>query len=228
MADTVDEIAKIPAFMLKKNWKNAASLMNEWFSADGNSNPERGTPDVDIIRMDTWVLTFQRARDVYEAMVRERIWMNDSSQKQIRLLLQRKGLLRSKGATKFGNLSAPMQVIHADQINVRQVVLGSLAPITDPLDDMFGALGRFNIDISVEGVVASLPAGGYQVSIVKVGFYIRDKYDFNGDQTLDIGTSARGKCRSCLGLDIRRSAIKHFAIGVQRTSAVETFTSTLT
>ena len=49
----------------------------------------------------------------------------------------------------------------------------------DPLDDMLAALGRFNLRMAVSGYVKEKCA-----FITSVGVYVRDSYDFVGDQSL--------------------------------------------
>ncbi len=104
------DITKIPGIMRSKTWLNAARLMDSWFSRPSGVAPAYGPPDTATIRMDTWVLRFPRARQVYDQLIRERVWA------------------------------------------------GSVAPA---------------------------PGGArFQVTITEVGIYIRDSYDFNGDQDL--------------------------------------------
>lgn len=182
MADVVDQLTKIPGFMRAKGWNNGAALMDEWFAGAPNDKPDQGSPDTTTIKMDQWVLTFARAKEVFDAMVREKVWMNDAAKQALKLVLRRKGLL-GPVISRFGNLSAPAAMVHPDQINFRVVGAG-MAVYLAPLDDMYAALGRFAIYCAAQGQVSPLGPKQHQISIDGVGFYVRDSYDFNGDQDL--------------------------------------------
>jgi len=80
--------------MRKHGWGNGAKLMETWFSGPSAIAPAYGWPDTATIRMDSWVLTFPRARSVYDRLMRERIWANPDAQREIAAMLSRKGLLR--------------------------------------------------------------------------------------------------------------------------------------
>jgi hypothetical protein len=70
------DITKIPGIMRNKSWRNGARLMETWFSRPRATAPAYGAPETATIRMDTWVLAFPRARQVYDQLVRERVWAN--------------------------------------------------------------------------------------------------------------------------------------------------------
>jgi hypothetical protein len=53
------------------------------------------------------------------------------------------------------------------------------------LDDMSAALGNFAFRVAVAGGVTPIPrTQRFEVIIAEVGVYVRDSYDFNGDQFL--------------------------------------------
>src|SRR5207253_5067166 len=64
--------------------------------------------------------------------------------------------------------------------------------LLNDLDDLFGALGNFSIDLAAAGIVVpKTEAVGalrvvkrHQVEVTHVGVYVRDTYDFNGPQYL--------------------------------------------
>src|SRR5438132_4088193 len=92
--------------------------------------PKYGLPDTTTIQMDSWVLTFPRAKKIYDQLMKERIWMNAAAQGEITKLLRRKGLLMP-ASRAFGNLAQPVQLQDDDYINYRVVSFG----LSD-LDDM--------------------------------------------------------------------------------------------
>ena len=85
----------------------------------------------------------------------------------------------------FGNARTLHKTAH---INTRTVGKNFADKLSDPLDDMYCALGAFGIHVVGAGIVTPLDPkaglGTHQVKIDKLGFYIKDTYDFNEDQPL--------------------------------------------
>ncbi len=161
------DITMIPGIMRSKGWNNGARLMEEWFAAPANADPSKGTPDTTTIRMDTWVLTFPRAKEVYDGMLSEKIYCNDPAK---RLIVKK---LKTEG--KLGTARNSFQVISNER---------SVGSLDDPLDDMFAALAKFTFQILVKGFVAPKSPSEHVVTIEEVGVYVQDSYDFNGPQNL--------------------------------------------
>jgi len=151
----------------------------------------------------SWVLGFGDAKDVYDKLMRDQIWANAAAQKAIASVLKRKGLLSSNAKVSFGDLSRSAEDIDVDYINFRSVYTSL------PLDDLDAALGSFTFHVAVAGAVEPIwsppssakktPAAksgqkagaeperkitGRQVTVTEVGVYVRDSFDFNGDQDL--------------------------------------------
>lgn len=154
--------------------------MDSWFSRNVNIAPKYGLPDTTTLAMDSWVLTFPRAKKVYDQLMKERIWQNEATRLEIAKMLRNKGFLVPNVCfyRSFGNLSLPVQVQDDDYINQR--VLG----MSSDLDDMAAALGNFVFNVVIAGHVSSDKVSGYKVEISEVGVYVKDSYDFNGDQFL--------------------------------------------
>ena len=110
------------------------------------------------------------------------------AQRLITKTLRAKGLIAPR-ITSFGNLFALVSMVDADQINFRQVSHTDYEKATDPLDDLYAALGAFEIMCAIEADVVPLGTPGkgqmqHRVDIKRVGFYVKDKFDFNEDQPL--------------------------------------------
>lgn len=176
-------ITNIPRIMRRHHWINGARLMENWFSRPAATAPGYGPADTSTIQMDSWVLTFPRANQVYDQIMRGRIWVNPAAQRTIAATLRRNGFLTigGNGTRSFGNLTRPVETLDADYINFRAVATPHLA-----LDDMTAALGDFVFRVVVAGTVAARRPSGYLVTITEVGVYVRDSYDFNGQQFLGI------------------------------------------
>jgi uncharacterized protein DUF6402 len=193
----LSDVTKIPLIMRSKGWVNGARMLEIWFSRPRSAYPAYTTPDTTTIRMDSFVLTFPRARKLFDKMVSERIWSNRLAKAQIETMLRNKGLLAG-GQRSFGNFNASVALLDKDYINHRAV--GGLLDF----DDLRAALGDFDLRVLVSGVVGPLPppppkpqpdAGaapaaapaappGFKVEIREVGIYVRDSFDFEGFQYL--------------------------------------------
>jgi hypothetical protein len=206
MAKEDVDITRIPGFMRLKGWHNGARLMERWMGLPANDRPASGTPDIETVVMRTWVLTFERAKKVYDQILRERIWSNEAARKELVKILKRQGKLTAQ-KTPFGNLRRRVPEIDRDYVNFRTV--GS---VWDSLDDMFAALGKFTFRVAVAGYTDPIipppppskdggakPDAGpppapkeWNVVIEQAGIYCVDSYDFNGDQSLGYWNFEKG------------------------------------
>jgi len=73
-------ITKIPGVMRTHKWVNGAKLMKKWFEGSPNNKPRMGLPSTDIIKMN-WVLTYPRAKNVYDTLIKEKAWVNAAAKK---------------------------------------------------------------------------------------------------------------------------------------------------
>ncbi|MCC6126980.1 MAG: hypothetical protein IT426_18635 [Pirellulales bacterium] len=179
------DITIIPSIMRRKNWLNGARLQDIWFSQPANASPAAGTPETQTIRMDSWALTFSRCKQVYDAMIRNRVWRSEEGRKNIGKWLSQSGRL-SMQRQSFGNLNQSVPALNREFIYESPV--GSLF---DSLDDMYAALGKFNLRVVVAGSVSGLTMptvssrrSRFLAQIDRVGIYIFDSFDFNGFQPL--------------------------------------------
>jgi hypothetical protein len=94
-------ITDIPNIMRKNGRLSGAILMESWFSRPAVAYPSYGPADVTTIRMD-WVLSFPRAKEVYDRLLNERIWAVGAGRREMIEMLDRKGLLNA-GPAPFGD-----------------------------------------------------------------------------------------------------------------------------
>lgn len=180
------DITLIPGIMRNKNWNVGATLMETWFSRPVAVKPAYGNPPV-FVKMD-WALKYGATKDTYDAIFNDKIWANDAAKKEIRKSLNSAGLLGA-ASKEFGNLTKSAPDLENDYINYRAV--GSYLYYYydyyyySGLNDLTAALGRFVLRVCIAGSVApTTVTGTYQVTVKQVGVYIRDTYDFEGDQDL--------------------------------------------
>jgi len=170
-------LTNIPRIMRHHGWANGARLLETWFNNPVTTAPVYGPPETSTIRMDTWLLTFPRARRVYEQMIRERVWANDAARMQLRTVLARTRILGSTGT--YDPLPLPTPDVDPLAINFRAVSFGF-----NELDDLSAALGNFVFKVAVAGDLARTSAGRTQLTVRHIGLFIRDSFDFNGTQFL--------------------------------------------
>ena len=198
-------LVEIPRIMREKKLIKGAEIMEHWFSGkpfampatwkSGQNAPDPRTISLahineTIITMD-WALGFPRAMALYSEL-KNAVFGNlkqsslKASQLELFNNLKRDGKF-TKNAEQFGFGSA--RALHKTaHINTRTVGTNFSDKLSDPLDDMYCALGAFDIHVAGAGTVTPLDVkagnGTHQVKINKLGFYIRDTYDFNKDQPL--------------------------------------------
>lgn len=171
-------LTNIPRIMRHNGWANGARLMDIWFSRSPAIMPSYGPPDTSTIRMDSWALTFDRARSVYDAIHSGRIWANPAAQGRIATVLRSRTLLGA-AATRFDDTAGPPDHVHDWHANFRVVSNSGMTSI----DDMDAALANFAFYVVIGGSAAP-SSGRHRVTIETVGVYIMDSYDFNGSQDL--------------------------------------------
>jgi hypothetical protein len=188
--DTLAElIPQLPRIMRKKGWLRAAALMERWQHNPANNDAKRGTPDIHTVSM-IWVLSFERAARVFDQMVIDRIWMNEAGRAEISRMLSLNGLLPSGqgGARRFGelpeNICPPphfMIALH-DKFHIQTRKFQQSA-LSAPVDELTAALANFSFHVIAVGEVRHMGRGQtgsrYEVSIRRVGIYVRDTYDFD-------------------------------------------------
>jgi Family of unknown function (DUF6402) len=201
----------IPQVMREKKLTKGAELMEHWFSGKAfvmpttwKSAPPNGIDpriipftyvNETIITMQ-WALSFSRALAGYSEL--KNAVLGNLGEKSLSLS-QREFFENLKSDGKFTKKIEQFgfgsgRTLHKTaHINTRTVGLNFSEKLTDPLDDMYCALGAFGIHVAGYGTVTPLPEkseeGTHQVKITKLGFYIRDTYDFNEDQALGYWTN---------------------------------------
>lgn len=165
--------------MRAKGWVDGAQLMEKWFAGPPTAKPAYTTPDLSTIKMDTWALTFPRAKTVFDGMVRDKIWSNEKAKPLMASRLRSLGLLGAFGRCfDFSAKSVIDQ--HALHTNFRKVEFGML----DSLDDMEAALANFAFYVVPLAGDVGPEVGRFRVKLSQVGVHIMDSYDFEGDQDL--------------------------------------------
>lgn len=194
-APRVFTLGDIPDAMAREGWPVGAALMRRWFAAPawtmpgpvktGDQPPPARAVDTTIVTM-AWATRFARVAAARQKLLTT--WAQGErrapSTRQIGLQLGRwfagEGRGRS-GPFRFGDLARDVATVDRLFAVNREIVD---SPWYGAADDLYAALGRALVKLAISGEVTPGSAGGWRIAIDEVGTYIRDTYDFNGDQPL--------------------------------------------
>ena len=181
-------VTLIPRIMRNYGLRKGRELMETWLLRPAAQYPNYSSPVEGFVTMD-WVLGFERARAAYDQMIKDKLWDTPAARVEIANWLKRAHFLEEfPGTQTFGDLSQPVRVLDFHQINYRPVSGYQF------IDDLAAALGAFTFYLVVAGSVSFSNVDpqapwqqrrlGHDVTIDEVGIYVRDSYDFEGDQFL--------------------------------------------
>lgn len=185
-------LQNLPGVMRKQGWVVGAQLMERWFARGAREMPldeKRGlipSPDIEtrLVTM-RWALRFERASAAQQELLTS--WSEGPHLRasagvvQRRFREWRRRHPPGKAPERFGDLSAPTATVDATcQANFKAVSSSMLGPV----DDFYAALGAAQINLAVSGMVEQIAPGRSRLMIDEVGTYLRDTYDFIGDQRL--------------------------------------------
>ncbi|GKT22720.1 DUF6402 family protein [Acidovorax sp. SUPP3334] len=201
------QLADIPGVMEQKGFRIGAALMRRWFSSSAFTMPS-GWKRTDATGFDhrlispqyidqtivtmAWALRFGRTQEVLDELMRTIAGKMSpksyqTSKDRLTNRLKRAGKLGAQ-AVPFGNSQSAVDLHETAHVNSRNVSANSVEKLTDPIDDMYCALGAFTLHAAAEGVVTPLQGkfgqASHRVEVHCLNFYLRDCYDFSGDQML--------------------------------------------
>jgi RHS repeat-associated protein len=171
------ELEQVADLMHRHSFLNGEVLIRKWMAAPANSNSANGVPDTTTIRMDSWVLTFARAKDVYARLYFEKQFLNDPAKRELVKVLKRTGKME-KGVNDYMLYDfvsrAPIDV-DKEKSYIQERAVGD--PLWDPVDDMLAAIGRFTLRVVTKGMVCQQDL----IYVEEIGIYAKDDYNFNDD-----------------------------------------------
>lgn len=185
----------IPATMRKEGWQVGANLMDHWLQArawtmpdnikSGNVSAPTRAIETRLVKMQ-WLLSFGRAATADRRLLDT--WASQQRLGASTIQIERQfrkciGTMKPAALVKpfrFGDLGRSVPWINENcAINIERVD----SPWYNATDDLYAALGRALVKIEVSGM-AKRDGRGWTVTIDQVGTFMRDTYDFNGDQSL--------------------------------------------
>jgi hypothetical protein len=183
-------IDQIPAAMDNMGWKVAPQLMRHWFSG----KPAKGFNEDDkdaymkksalniplrhvndsIVKME-WALRYKPVQKGFVKLKAD--WASEKGKIELRKqLVKNNGILRHyRDVREIDTLT----VVNTTKIG------DYLWGFGETIDDYFGAIGKANLKVAPQGYQDKFQ--GKDVFITEtIGFYIKDSYDFLGDEFLGI------------------------------------------
>ncbi len=185
-------LGDLPGVMRRQGWTTGANCMDRWFNRGAytlNLAQKIGQVDYRAMpasqvetRMVTmaWAMRFGRVRNVAEAL--RASWQTPRSIALLRSRVIRSGAMRPSKTPydfRFGGFGAPTVAIHA----TCQANSGPVGGLFDPFDDFYAALGRATMNLAVTGT-CHVDKDKVRLSVDGLGIYLRDSYEFIGDQAL--------------------------------------------
>lgn len=182
--------------------------MSKWFRSAARQVPNYAPPDTTTIKM-SWVLGYSRPKALYDSIFKDRIWANKAARKLLAKRLKSWRFLTAASTQRFDQTRKQPSMLESEYINYRPYgggysgysgYYGSLGTsgsgysvygnsnnasgqIYGGLNDLVAALGAFTFRVVLAGSVTPV-SGRHQVTIDKVGVYMRDSFDFEGFQFL--------------------------------------------
>jgi hypothetical protein len=202
-------LTNIPRIMLAQGWTNGAKLLSQWFNRAGTRYPNYTTADTTTIKMD-WVLSYPGPKALYDEIFDDQIWSTRKGRPVLEERLKSWGKLTNFTETFDQTTKSPIQLekeyvqyraygggysgysgssgysssgysssgASGDKANLYSGI------IYGGLNDLIAGLGAFTFRVVVAGSVTPVRPAGHEVTITKVGVFVRDSFDFEGFQFL--------------------------------------------
>lgn len=194
------KLREIPGVMRNMGWNTAAALMERWFNLPAFIITEeikqeyyqyplsigKNQYDDTIVKMD-WYLTFLRSEGIIKNLIDTYLTPNSKA-----LLIQR---LENANLKKSGGYLCPSNPQSARELNaVCQIQTRRMGTVLDVINDLYGSLGEYFLQIAVIGTLNVPELGNAFFRIEKIGIYLKDIFEFNDFQFLGFWTKEK-----CLG-----------------------------
>jgi hypothetical protein len=182
----------LPTVMRNQGWRTGAACMERWFNTPARimslsekngridyTTLRAGAVDTDLVKM-AWAMRFARLSEAAIRLQREWVTQRASDLLRVRVARWRSDRgIRKDASFRFGDLSMAAPLAHKTcQANSRPV-----GGLLDPFDDFYAALGRATLNVAVTGMV-EIYGGRTRLRVDGLGLYLRDSYEFLGEQSL--------------------------------------------
>ncbi|CDG17720.1 DUF6402 family protein [Xenorhabdus doucetiae] len=182
---------QIPDVMDKMGWSIASELMKYWFNTkpafemdDALRNTYMKGKSIDIpkeryndtiVKMN-WAVNYKQVQDAIDILINKKLGNKASNDSIFKRLLKR-NLVKSSSEKEIyvGYGSDIIDIDYTSQINVE-----TFGGNYDAIDELRGAIGKGSLNLCVRGYY-DLSQKKNRFVVDKIGFYIKDAYNFSGD-----------------------------------------------
>ncbi|HIF9078217.1 TPA: DUF6402 family protein [Photobacterium damselae] len=183
----VFHITDIPNAMRTMGWNIAPQLMEYWFNNELNEfTPEskskmfegdaRNIPikfaNTSIVKMD-WAIKYSQVKNGIDDLIER--WNSPAGINQLKKRLKQAGW-DGKNTVFLGQTESVIVQDACYQVNFK-----SIGGFFDVIDDWYGAIGNANLKVTVRGFSTTFDGKPFFI-VEKVGFYLKDTYDFLSDK----------------------------------------------
>ncbi|CDG18938.1 DUF6402 family protein [Xenorhabdus doucetiae] len=177
----------IPKIMDKMGWTTASALMKHWFSFEKDFRLDTETkskyingPSINIpqervndsiVKMD-WAMHYEVVNKKIDEL--KNVWASPKGKKRLFVdIYKRNEKNEVNGLINIGGEDKAVQLDYYSQINFRE-----FGEYDDTIDELMGAIGVGILKVAVRGYF-DITGGRKKFIVKKLGFYIKDTYDFN-------------------------------------------------
>ncbi|MDC9580580.1 DUF6402 family protein [Xenorhabdus sp. PR6a] len=183
----------IPNLMDKMGWPVASALMRHWFErplaeitdslrikymkGKAIEIPDDMYND-NIVKM-SWAIRYKQVQDAIDELINEKLGNKASSNSLFGRLLER-NIIKSSSSKEIyaGYDDNILDIDYTTQVNMTQ-----FGGFFDTVDELRGAIGSGNLELCIRGCY-DLSGEKKKFLVDKIGFYIKDSYDFSGGSEL--------------------------------------------
>ena len=151
-----------------------------WVMPDDESN---GGQEPTFIDWD-WLMKYKRFRDAVDELTTEQYLMKPDARKKLTKILEKEGAFAGQG-TPFDHTILPWEELKKHAFQEKPISYSKmLAPDMKTPDGLTAAMGGLTVYALAAGETHVDPNGLRWITIRKIGRFIHDGFDFNGEQWL--------------------------------------------
>ncbi|MFB9076279.1 DUF6402 family protein [Flavobacterium procerum] len=205
----VHAVIYIPEIMKSLGWNYAFKSQEDWFNGAQNNYPWESIPKISDFTMG-WALSFERFKQNYNENLNK--WKNPNSLESLKKEIGKmvkdgyaeyptsKKTITTFGLSNIANAELVDSVIQPEEFkNEKTKSVNVKIPLFDKyyftsfpykeskfsaLDDFFGSIANCNIRFVAKGTMEFKELARTEVTVTELGVYIRDGFDYVGDQPL--------------------------------------------
>ncbi|MDR7212193.1 DUF6402 family protein [Flavobacterium piscis] len=205
----VHAVIYIPEIMKSLGWNYAFKSQEDWFNGKKNNYPWESKPKIDDFTMG-WALSFERFKKRYNENLNK--WKNSQSLESLKKEIGKmvkdgyatypssKNTITTFGLNNIASAELVDSIIKPEEfknekiknVNVKIPLFDKYYFTSVPyeeskfsdLDDFFGSIANCNIRFVAKGTLEFKSSIETEVTITELGIYIRDGFDYVGDQPL--------------------------------------------